>query len=89
MWNVTYQIIYDYCLEHDRVPPVKDVDGKRKDEKLSLIVGKYTDDYGRLHNALIERCQKLPEQPTLQYFCQILLNRKPTKDDRTYTPITL
>ena len=89
MWNVTYQIIYDFCLKHDRVPPVKDVDGKRKDEKLSLIAGKYMDDYDRLRNALIERCQKLPEQLTLQYFCQVLLNRKSTKDDRAYAPITL
>ena len=57
MWNVTYEIIYDHCLEHDRIPPIKNVDNKRKDEKLSYIVGKYSNEYDRLRNALKERCK--------------------------------
>jgi len=37
MDNMTYQIIYDYCLEHDRVPPIKNVDKNHKDERLGYI----------------------------------------------------
>ena len=41
MWNVTYQIIYDFCLEHDRVPPIRKLEGHRKDENLSYIIAEY------------------------------------------------
>ena len=83
MDNMTYQIIYNYCLEHDSIPPVKDVDGKGKDKALSLIVAKFTNDYDTLRNVLEERCKSLPEHPSLEYFCQVLVNRKPTKEDKT------
>ena len=86
MDNMTYQIIYDYCLEHDSIPPVKDVDGKGKDKALSLIVAKFTNDYDTLRNVLEERCKSLPEHPSLEYFCQVLVNRKPTKEDKTCKP---
>jgi hypothetical protein len=89
MDNMTYQIIYDYCLEHDSIPPVKDVDSKGKDKALSLIVAKFTNDYDTLRNVLEERCKKLPEHLTLEYFCQVLRNKKPQKDDKTYCPIIL
>jgi hypothetical protein len=89
MWNVTYEIIYDYCLEHDRIPPIKNVDNKRKDEKLSYIVGKYSDEYDRLRNALKERCKNLPQNLTLEYFCQVLANKKPIKKEQAHTPILL
>lgn len=81
MDNMTYQIIYDYCLEHDSIPPIKDVDGKGKDKALSLIVAKFTNDYDTLRNVIEERCKKIPEHPSLEYFCQVLVNRKPTRDD--------
>lgn len=86
MDNMTYQIIYDYCLEHDSIPPVKNVDGKGKDKALSLIVAKFTNDYDSLRNVLEERCKRLPKQPSLEYFCQVLVNRKPTKEDNTCKP---
>lgn len=89
MDNMTYQIIYDYCLEHDSIPPVKDVDCKGKDKALSLIVAKFTNDYDSLRNVLEERCKSLPEYPSLEYFCQVLVNRKPTREDKVYTPLIL
>lgn len=89
MWNVTYQIIYDYCLEHNTIPPIKKIGRNCKDKALSYIVGAYTDDYDRLRNVLKERCKNLPENLTLEYFCQALVNKKPTKDDRSYAPIFL
>lgn len=87
MWNITYQIIYDYCLEHDRVPPIKNVDKQHKDENLSWIVCEYQNDYDRLRNTLNERCKKLPEKLSLEYFCQVLRNKKPTREDKVYTPL--
>lgn len=89
MDNMTYQIIYDYCLEHDSIPPVKDVDGKGKDKALSLIVAKFTNDYDTLRNVLEERCKSLPEHPSLEYFCQILVNRKPKRVDDKCPPIMI
>lgn len=89
MWNVTYQIIYDYCLEHDRVPPIKNVDKNHKDERLGYIIAEYATDYDRLRNTLNERCKNLPVDLSLEYFCQVLRNKKPQKDDKTYCPIIL
>ena len=86
MDNITYKIIYDFCLEHDRVPPTKRVDGRGKDKSLSWIVGAYTDDYERLRNALNERCNNLPENLSLEYFCQVLRNKRPTKEDKACKP---
>lgn len=101
--NVTYTIIYNYCLEHDRVPPIKNVDKYGRDKALNLIVWEYQNEndrrdkrqpqnefeYGRLRNALKERCKNLPEQLSLQYFCQVLVNKKPTREELTYTPLIL
>ena len=89
MWNVTYQIIYDYCLNHDRVPPIKKVDKNRKDENLSWIVCEYQDDYDRLRNTLNERCKTLPADLSLEYFCQVLRNKKPIKEDKDHKPMIL
>ena len=86
MDNITYKIIYDFCLEHDRVPPTKRVDGRGKDKSLSWIVGAYTDDYERLGNDLNERCKNLPENLSLEYFCQVLRNKKPTKAEKASKP---
>lgn len=88
MWNATYQIIYDYCLEHDSVPPIKNVDRNRKDENLSWIVCEYQNDYDRLRNTLNERCKTLPADLSLEYFCQVLRNKKPTRENKAYN-ITL
>jgi Mn-dependent DtxR family transcriptional regulator len=84
--NITYKIIYEFCLGHDRVPPIKRVDGKRKDIALSWIVGAYTDDYERLRKALNERCKTLPEKPSLEYFCQILCNKMPIREAKVCRP---
>ena len=86
MDNITYKIIYDFCLKHDKVPPFKRVDDKHKDIALSWIVGEYTNDYERLRNDLNERCKNLPENLSLEYFCQVLRNKKPTRDGRTCKP---
>ena len=102
MWNTTYEIIYDYCLTHNRIPPVKNVD-KKKDKALSWIVAEYMNEndkrdksqrqdqleFGRLKNALNERCTNLPENLTLEYFCQALVNKLPHKDTKPHTDITL
>ena len=84
--NITYKIIYDFCLKHDKVPPLKRVDDKRKEIALSWIVGEYTNDYERLRNDLYERCKNLPEDLSLEYFCQVLRNKKPTRDSKTCKP---
>ena len=86
MDNITYKIIYDFCLGHDKVPPTKRVDGRNKDKALSWIVGAYTDDYERLRNDLNERCKNLPENLSLEYFCQVLRNKKPTREDKACKP---
>lgn len=89
MWNITYQIIYDYCLEHDIVPPFKNVGKNHKDKNLSWIVGEYQNDYDRLRNTINDRCKNLPIDLSLEYFCQILCNKRPKKEERTNTPVTL
>lgn len=90
MDNDTYQIIYDYCLSKNIIPPIKNVDKKGKDKSLRWIVGEYQNEcdpsdkkqrpYGRLIKALQTRCSNLPENVTLQYFCQVLCNKKPPKE---------
>ena len=87
--NITYKIVYDFCLEHDRVPPIKRTDGRVKNIALSWIVGEYTNDYERLRNDLNERCKNLPENLSLEYFCQVLRNKKPTREDKAYKPVIL
>lgn len=84
--NITYKIIYDFCLEHDRVPPIKRVDGRGKDKTLSWIVGAYTDDFERLRDALNERCKNLPENLSLEYFCQVLCNKRPIREANACKP---
>lgn len=86
VWNVTYQIIYDYCLEHDKRPPIKNVDKNRKDKRLSYIIAEYATDYDRLRNTLNERCKNLPADLSLEYFCQVLRNMKPTREDKACKP---
>lgn len=82
MWNNTYQIIYDFCLSHDRIPPIKNVDRERHDKSLSWIVTEYMEDYDRLKSTLNNRCKNLPENLTLEYFSQALVNRHPDKESK-------
>ena len=103
MNNKTYEIIYDYCLSKNRIPPIKNVDGKGKNKALSFIVGEYQYendrhdrtqqqdqfDYGRLRNALNERCKSLPLNLTMEYFCQALVNKLPTKNNKQNSCIIL
>lgn len=86
MDNVTYKVIYDFCLEHDRVPPIKRTDGRGKNIALSWIVGAYTDDYERLLDTLNERCKNLPENLSLEYFCQVLCNKRPIREANACKP---
>ena len=99
MDNITYKIIYDYCLSKNIIPPIKDVDKKGRDKSLSWIVGEYQNEcdpsdkeqrpYGRIIKALQTRCANLPENVTLQYFCQALCNKKPPKKDFQYSDIII
>lgn len=89
MWNNTYQIIYDFCLSHDRIPPIKNVDRKGNDKSLSWIVTEYMEDYDRLKSTLNNRCKNLPENLTLEYFSQALVNRHPHKDIKPHTDFIL
>ena len=86
MDNITYKVIYDFCLEHDRVPPIKRTDGRGKNIALSWIVGAYTDDYERLLDTLNERCKNLPENLSLEYFCQVLCNKRPIREANACKP---
>lgn len=100
--NTTYEIIYDYCLSKDRIPPIKNVDERGKDKALSFIVGEYQNendrrdrtqqdqfDFGRLRNALNERCKVLPPNLTMEYFCQALVNKLPSKHNKQYSDIII
>ena len=101
--NVIYEIIYNFCLSKDRIPPIKNVDKRGKEKALSLIVGEYQNendrrdktqqqdqfDFGRLQNALNERCKVLPQSLTLEYFCQALVNKLPTKNQKNYPNIII
>lgn len=84
--NITYKIIYDFCLKHDKVPPIKRTDGRGKNIALSWIVGAYTDDYERLLDTLNERCKNLPENLSLEYFCQVLCNKRPIREANACKP---
>lgn len=71
--NIIYSIIYDFCLAKNRVPPLKDYTA------ISYLTGKYIDNYKKLKADLKMKCQNLPQTLHLNYFCQALLNKMPTK----------
>lgn len=97
--NKTYEIIYNFCLSKNIIPPVKKVDKRGKDKALSWIVGEYQNEcdpsdneqrpYGRLINTLNTRCSNLPKTVSLYYFCQALCNKKPPKEDLLYSDIII
>ena len=99
MDNVTYKIIYDYCISKNTIPPIKDVDNRGRDKSLSWIVGEYQNEcdpsdkeqrpYGRLINALQKRCVNPPETVTLNYFCQVLCKKKPPKEALQFLDVIL
>lgn len=79
-----YEIIYQYCLSKDCVPPFKDVDTN----DLGTIIAHYPEP-DNLLNALKKRCPKLPRKVSFAYLTEALLNKRiETKVKPTYT-ITL
>ena len=75
--NAIYQAIYDFCLSRDRVPPYKNVNKYHMDAALGMIVAQYgTPEL--VKEILEKRCTNLPQNPSINYFCQVLRNRIPT-----------
>ena len=79
--NIIYFIIYKFCLKQNRVPPLKDKTA------ISWLSAKYIDRYKQLLTDLNARCIKLPQNLHLNYFCQALLNRMPTKEQSATSEI--
>ena len=70
-YNLFYKTIYDYCLALDVVPPYKDAD--RHD--IGLLVTELLD-LPTLLSTLKKRCPQLPQKPSMNYFIQVLTNRR-------------
>ena len=84
-YNLLYKTIYDYCLALDVVPPYKDAD--RHD--IGLLVTELLD-LPTLLSVLKKRCLKLPKKPSMNYFIQVLTNKRleakePNKIDFEFT----
>ena len=71
-YNLFYKTIYDYCLALDVVPPYKDADTN----DIGLIAAHFPEP-DLLLSTLRERCPKLPPKPSMNYFIQVLTNRRP------------
>jgi len=69
--NTIYHIIYNYCLNKDIVPPLKE------EMALTYLNEKYSEKYDDLMKDLVNKCKNLPKDVSLSYFCQALLNRIP------------
>lgn len=75
--NIIYYIIYKFCLSKDRVPPINDKNA------IGMLGTKYVDNYKQLVADLKAKCPQLPYSLHLNYFCQALMNKKPTKKEPT------
>ena len=73
--NIIYAIIYKFCLFKNRVPPMKDKDA------IGMLGAKYVENYKQLVTDLKVKCPQLPQSLHLNYFCQALLNRIPTRKE--------
>lgn len=71
--NIIYGIIYKFCLFKNRVPPMKDKDA------IGTLGAKYVENYKQLVADLKAKCPQLPQSLHLNYFCQALLNKMPSK----------
>ena len=77
--NIIYYIIYKFCLSKNRVPPIKDKNA------IGMLGTKYVDNYKQLVADLKAKCPQLPHSLHLNYFCQALLNKIPTRKEATAT----
>lgn len=75
--NIIYFIIYRFCLSKNRVPPIKDKDA------ISMLGTKYVDNYKQLVADLKAKCPHLSQSLHLNYFCQVLMNKKPAMKKAT------
>lgn len=72
--NDIYQTIYQFCLDHDRIPPYKQLNQRGIDPSLSILAAHYADTPSQLLHDLNTRCTHLPPNLSLNYFCQLLRN---------------
>ena len=66
-----YEIIYQYCLSKDSVPPFKDADTY----DLGAMIAHYPEPDDLLQ-ALRARCPKLPQKVSFAYLTEALLNKR-------------
>jgi len=71
--NIIYSLIYKFCLSKGIVPPLKDK------QATAWLGAKYVDNYKQFVADLQKKCAALPNTVHLNYFCQALLNKMPTK----------
>ena len=84
LYQKTYEIIYQYCLSKDCVPPFKDADTN----DLGAIIGHYVDEHDIL-KALEARCPKLPRKVSFAYLTEALLNKRIETEVKPTFTITL
>lgn len=70
-YNLLYKTIYDYCLSQDVVPPYKDTDTN----DIGLIAAEFPEP-DLLLSKLRERCPKLPQNVSMNYFTETLRNKR-------------
>lgn len=81
--NSIYNEIYKFCLFKNKVPPI------RNKTAMDCLTVHYTCYIDKLIQDLNKKCGKLPESLQLNYFCQALLNKIPSKTEITTTSFYL
>ena len=71
--NYIYHYIYNYCLYKGIVPPMKN------SKSLFLLKTKYVDGKTGLVEDLLNKCNNLPDEVSLDYFSKALVNMIPEK----------
>ena len=71
--NYIYHLIYKYCLYKGIVPPMKN------SKSLFLLKTKYVDGKTGLVEDLLNKCNNLPDEVSLDYFSKALVNMIPEK----------
>ena len=68
--NYIYAIIYQFCLNNEVCPPLRD------SKALSYLIAKYPNVDSSLKNDLVKKCSNLPKEVSLDYFIKALENKK-------------
>ena len=68
--NYIYAIIYQFCLNNEVCPPLRD------SKALSYLIAKYPNVDSSLKNDLVKKCPTLPADISLDYFVKALENKK-------------